>query len=304
MCGGEAVLTVADALTKATTAQLSTIQILGVRSIYSVFFVIAFCLIQRSFAPIVTAHPLFHILRAFSGIAGAATYLLSLKALPLGVAVAVALLTPVFCLFAAIVFFRERLNTIQAIAVFGAVFGALLLVLRPSAGLTTYFGVGMGLLSSVLTALTWVIVPMIGQKDHVLTFIFFLNVGGALLGLGIEQSNLLSLTTTQYLTIALIAVLAMLGQLLVVQAFRCGKMSFVAPFRYSDLIYALTLGYVVWGEIPELRAIVGAGLLALSGAALLSKRHSELLLSRTNETYEIAQLDRAAVTSGDASEQT
>lgn len=276
MCGGEAVLTVSDALTKSVIGPLSSVQIVGVRGIFLVSIVLAFCGGQRSFTPIVTTRPFFHVVRALSGVGGAVTYFLSLNALPLGIAVALSLLSPICSLVLAVVFFGERLNAIQVIAVFGGLLGAFLLAFQPSVGLVSYFGVGMGLLSGVLSAVTWLMVPVIGRKDHSLTFIFFLNVMSALFGLCIERSNLVNLTTIQFGSVALIAILTMAGQLLVVRAYLCGQVSLVAPFKYSDLLWALMIGYVVWGEAPTTRAMVGASLLVLSGAVLLSKRRLQL----------------------------
>jgi drug/metabolite transporter (DMT)-like permease len=59
---------------------------------------------------------------------------------------------------------------------------------------------------------------------------------------------------------------------LLIQAMRAGDMSVVAPFRYSGLIFALLIGYVVWGEVPNLLTWLGIVLLVGAGLAIL---HSE-----------------------------
>lgn len=52
-------------------------------------------------------------------------------------------------------------------------------------------------------------------------------------------------------------------------AMRAGEMSLVAPFRYSGLLFALLIGYVVWDEVPNLLAWLGIGLLVISGLLIL-----------------------------------
>ncbi|NDE25942.1 MAG: DMT family transporter, partial [Betaproteobacteria bacterium] len=52
-------------------------------------------------------------------------------------------------------------------------------------------------------------------------------------------------------------------------AMRSGEMSLVAPFRYSGLLFALLIGYVVWDEVPNLLAWLGIGLLVVSGLLIL-----------------------------------
>lgn len=41
----------------------------------------------------------------------------------------------------------------------------------------------------------------------------------------------------------------------------------VTPFRYTNILWALLLGYLVWDEVPGALAIAGIGLIAASGIA-------------------------------------
>ena len=50
---------------------------------------------------------------------------------------------------------------------------------------------------------------------------------------------------------------------------RQGQMSVVAPFRYSGLLFALLLGWLVWGEVPNTLAFCGIGLLVGAGLYML-----------------------------------
>jgi drug/metabolite transporter (DMT)-like permease len=56
-------------------------------------------------------------------------------------------------------------------------------------------------------------------------------------------------------------------------AMRSGEMSLVAPFRYSGLLFALLIGYVVWDELPNLMAWLGILLLVISGLMILREEH-------------------------------
>ncbi|NDG56691.1 MAG: EamA/RhaT family transporter, partial [Betaproteobacteria bacterium] len=59
---------------------------------------------------------------------------------------------------------------------------------------------------------------------------------------------------------------------LIIDSMRHGDMSFVAPFRYSGLVFAVAIGYWVWGDWPNHVAWFGIGLLILSGMALLKEQ--------------------------------
>lgn len=61
------------------------------------------------------------------------------------------------------------------------------------------------------------------------------------------------------------SVLILGGYLFAVMVMRVGEISFIAPFRYTGLIWALVLGYAVFGHWPEPLTLVGAGIVAAAG---------------------------------------
>ena len=59
------------------------------------------------------------------------------------------------------------------------------------------------------------------------------------------------------------------GYQLIIRATRAGDLSVVAPFRYSGLLMAVALGWVVWGEVPNALAWAGIALVVAAGGYLL-----------------------------------
>lgn len=55
------------------------------------------------------------------------------------------------------------------------------------------------------------------------------------------------------------------GYVFSVSAMRVGEISFVAPFRYTSLLVALILGFVVFGDIPKVPTWIGAGIVVATG---------------------------------------
>jgi drug/metabolite transporter (DMT)-like permease len=51
----------------------------------------------------------------------------------------------------------------------------------------------------------------------------------------------------------------------ITEAMRAGEISAIAPFRYSRLIFALAIGFLVFAEIPDMLTLAGAGLIMASG---------------------------------------
>ena len=69
--------------------------------------------------------------------------------------------------------------------------------------------------------------------------------------------------------LALASVFLAAGYYLIINSMRHGEMSLIAPFRYSGLLFAVVLGYTIWGDVPNLVAWCGIALLVGSGLYVL-----------------------------------
>ena len=67
------------------------------------------------------------------------------------------------------------------------------------------------------------------------------------------------------LRLAMSATFITVGFLLLVLGTRAGEASFVAPFRYSIILWALIAGYALFGEVPSALELFGAGVVAAAG---------------------------------------
>ena len=65
--------------------------------------------------------------------------------------------------------------------------------------------------------------------------------------------------------LAFAAVLLLIGYQCIIMALRTGDISAVAPFRYSALLWAMLLGYLVFGDVPDAMMVTGASIIVLSG---------------------------------------
>lgn len=69
------------------------------------------------------------------------------------------------------------------------------------------------------------------------------------------------------------ALFLMVGYYAGIQAMRVGEIGAVAPFRYTNLVWALGLGWVVFGEVPTWIALVGAAVIAIAGLYSLHREN-------------------------------
>ena len=88
------------------------------------------------------------------------------------------------------------------------------------------------------------------------------TIMGALLGFD-ERWSSPSWTVLAQLLAA--AAFLSVGYLMIIAAMRLGDMSVIVPFRYSNVVFAIVLGVLVWGDIPDAVTIVGSAIIIATG---------------------------------------
>lgn len=73
------------------------------------------------------------------------------------------------------------------------------------------------------------------------------------------------LTTGQTALVLAAASALLVGYMFSVMVMRVGDISFIAPFRYTALIWAIFLGWLAFGSLPDPLTLFGAGLVVATG---------------------------------------
>jgi drug/metabolite transporter (DMT)-like permease len=71
--------------------------------------------------------------------------------------------------------------------------------------------------------------------------------------------------------LVLAGLLGGVGQLFLTEALRVAPVGVVAPFDYTQLVWATALGLLIWGELPHPATIAGAAVVAASGVYILHR---------------------------------
>jgi drug/metabolite transporter (DMT)-like permease len=71
------------------------------------------------------------------------------------------------------------------------------------------------------------------------------------------------------LLLACAAGLLLVGYQFIILSLRSGEISFVAPFRYTGLLFSILLGFVIFSDIPDLAMISGSAIIVGSGLYML-----------------------------------
>ncbi|NBO42964.1 MAG: DMT family transporter, partial [Betaproteobacteria bacterium] len=189
-------------------------------------------------------------LRGSVDAAASLTYLTAVFHLPLGNATAINLASPLFITLFAIVFFKEKVTLQRGLLILLG-FGGVLLVVQPNSdGFNVYAWIAV--LATLFHATRDTLTRAIGLHVPALLITLSTAVSVAIAAGSITLTQTWAPVDSTSLALLFSASLFLsIAYYLLIVAMRSGEMSLVAPFRYSGLLFALLIGYVVWDEVPN-----------------------------------------------------
>ncbi len=265
MAAAMAGFTVNDAITKAVSSELNIGQILLVRGLFAMVLIAALAVHRkaiRSFRALLV-WPV--ALRVIGEIGGTLTYVAAISQIPLANASAIFQALPLVITLGAALVFGEPVGWRRWLAIAAGFIGVLVIV-RPGAegfsqpALLALASVGFCTVRDLATRRIPKELPSVFIT--LLTTVTVTTAGAVILvplgGWKAPSGHALGL-------LALAAVLILIGYQCIIIALRSGDISAVAPFRYSALLWAMLLGYLIFGHKPDGPMVMGAAIIVLSG---------------------------------------
>jgi drug/metabolite transporter (DMT)-like permease len=196
-------------------------------------------------------------------------YVVALARLPIADVVAIIQTAPLMVLVGAALVLRERVGPARiALALVG--FAGALMVAQPgAAGLSS--GALLALGSAFLVAARDLVGRGIPPGIPVSVVIWATVLMGMLAGgaMSLAFETWAPPTGRHLGFLALAGLFVTLGHVLLLLAYRLGRMARVAPFFYSFALWAVFAGLLVWGQVPNALALAGIALIVGSGVAIL-----------------------------------
>ena len=69
-----------------------------------------------------------------------------------------------------------------------------------------------------------------------------------------------------------------------IRAYQSAESSFVAPFEYTYLIFAMLIDYVVWQYIPSMHGIIGVTMIISAGVVIALRERSRTTTAEQSKT--------------------
>ena len=263
MIGGSLLLTMNDAVVKWVSSDFQLGQILVSRGLAALVIITLVLCWRKEFNIFRVKYPKIQLLRAVLMIASTYLFISGLRLMPLAENVAVAFVGPIFVTALAPLILAERVGWRRWAAVLVG-FAGVLVMLRPGGdGLNwaALFPAGAALCGALRDLLT----RRISHTEASGTTLFYSTLGVTLAGavaapFGWQPPGMVDLGL-----FALAGVLLCAAHFLHIETFRFAEAALVTPFKYSSLLWAGAIGFLIWGDTPDRWTVLGAALLIGSG---------------------------------------
>ena len=200
-------------------------------------------------------------------------FLTAVMNMPFANVTAILQILPMTVTVAAAIVFKEKVGVFRISLIILGFFGVILIINPAQDGFNKYAGYALisvlsittrDLLSRKLSVDVPTLIPTVSASLGVLLFSILLITKTAFQPLDLQNSFF----------ILAAAFFIIFGYYTAVLVMRSGEISFISPFRYTAVLFALMLGFVFFDEQPDGIAFLGMTIVIISGIALMIRNNS------------------------------
>lgn len=287
MVGAMTSFVINDAMVKYASQSLPGGELIVIRGGFAILFLFAAAywmgLVRGPQAKLVELTHRAVFTRSLLDAASTMLFLTALFHLPLANATAINMAAPLCISLLSVLWLGERITGMRWLVIAVGFVGVLLIVQPRSAGFNAYSLVCLA--STVFVACRDLYTRRIHPDTPSIVITLGTAISVTLSGVVLSMfQDWQPVSMMQLVMLATASVFLSAGYMLLIRAMRSGDVSVIVPFRYSGLLAALTLGFVVWGEIPNAMAFAGIALLAGAGLYVVrnERRRSDQVAALEN----------------------
>ena len=182
-------------------------------------------------------------------------FFVTLQRMPMGAAVTLKYLSPIFAALFAYLVLKEDVRPVQWLF-FIAAFGGVLL-LKGFDERIDLLNLTLGIVGAVFGGLVYVMIRKIGQSEHPMVIInYFMTLATLLAGVGMI-SHWRTPVSSEWLFLIGMGVFGYFGQVFMTKALQIELASRVTPLKYMEVVCTIGMGLIWFGEGYNLISLVG-----------------------------------------------
>ena len=267
MTAGIALLTANDAASKYLVQSYPVGQVIGLRQAATLMVLIPYVMFFSRWSALRVVDWTGQLTRGALFIIGSVFIVLSLGELPLATAITMLFASPIFMVVLSAPLLGERIGRHRWIAVLGG-FAGVLVILRPGAE-SFQWALLLPLLAALVNALRDVLTRRLSRTETSIAILFWSNIILMAGGFATMPFGWVTVTPTAAFWFIAAGIFNGMAHFFIIEALRAGEASVVAPIRYTALLWAALLGFVVWGELPEIWLWAGAAIIVGSSLYMI-----------------------------------
>jgi drug/metabolite transporter (DMT)-like permease len=262
MLAGIAMFSVNDALGKWLLADYSVAELLLIRSAAALVLFAPFARNTGVAAFTNAPRPVLQIVRVALSALEVAMFFWAVSCLPLADAVTFYLAGPIYVTALSVVVLGEKVGWRRWIAVVVG-FAGVVVALRPSAASFTLPAL-IALGGSIFFSFLMISTRMLRETHD--TVLIAGPIGATLLfGAVFAPFGWVTPSWRDFLLLSLFGVVAIVALACVNRSLKLAPASVVVPYQYTMIVWAIVLGYVVFGDVPDLFTLAGAAIIIAAG---------------------------------------
>jgi len=258
-----------DASAKYVTNDLPLWMVLWGRYVFHFLFIMVFFLRGAPRDIIFSKNLKLQILRSVLIFCAGVTFWAGLMYLPLADCTIIAFIAPLLVTILSVFLLGEKFGFHRWGSVIIGLLGVIF-VIRPGMGIA-HWAVLLPLFSALFYATILITTRVLGQRENVLTTLFYTSVGGLILSSVMVLFFWKTPSPMQWLLLMWLGMLGAVGHFFMIKAFEKAPASLLAPFSYASLIWATLLGFFLFGDLPDAWTIFGAAIIISSGLYLVRR---------------------------------
>jgi drug/metabolite transporter (DMT)-like permease len=218
---------------------------------------VLFCYIglKRAGADVKGSNRMLLFLRGLFGTTALYFFFLTLQKMPLASAMTIQYLSPIFTTLIAIFLLKEHVKLGQWFF-YGLAFLGVLFIEQFDARISPFY-LALGIISAFGSGMAYNLVRSLREREHPLTVVLHFQLFGLLTGFLFTLFNWQTPRGADWFYLLLVGIFSQLGQIFLTNALQKERAASVAIVNYSGLIYALLIGWLVFGETQTIFTLAG-----------------------------------------------
>lgn len=258
-----------DTLAKFLTSSFHPVQIIWFRQLGLLIGVI-FLLSIRGLSVLKTRQPSLQIIRGVLVVCSSILFVFAVRYVPLVDAVAASFVAPFFLTIAGAIILKEKIGIRRWCAVVVGFLGALV-VIRPGMGVV-HPAAMLVVIAAALYASRQVIGRLLADTDKTVTTIAYTAItASVVISIPLAFYWHWPESKVQWVLLLSMALVASLGEILIIKALEVAEANVVAPIHYTLIIWGTLYGFLVFNQLPDYWTLIGTAIIVSAGMYTLRR---------------------------------